>query len=483
MPRFVRGRPPAHLVLALVGSLLAGLTACGDAASPTDVVAAGRDDPLTADLSEYDEGVAESIADARAALASRPEDPERHGLLGMVFEANFVPHLALPCYEAAARLAPEDARWWFHAARAHEALGDTAQATEAMTAAAARATAFAPAHWRLGFLHMRDGDLPAAQAAFHRALEISGAELPALAGLARVHLQGDEIEAALQVLERAQAVRPDDRYVHSLLGTVLGRLERWDEAEREMALGEGATAEWGDPWQAEMLSHRVDTIGLAVLRTGTLIEGGEAAEAIRILEELRPRAPDDFTLLTQLTLAYVRGERFQRAMQTAQRCLELQPGDLTALLNLAGVQAQLGRLGLAKQTLEAAAELYPDEYRVHKALGAVLHRSGDPAGCARALRRAWECDERHTTLLFDVGMIELRLRRWDAAQENFRLALDRGLDTPDLQIGLAKTLLETGDLDGAAAALEAVGGRAPKDPRPLNQVRRELAERRAAGGR
>ncbi|MEW6072831.1 MAG: tetratricopeptide repeat protein [Planctomycetota bacterium] len=464
-------------ILAVV--LLSVPLACGGEEPPSGSDAA--DDPLSADLAGFDPGVAEAIEGARDEVRGRASDPDEWGRLGMTYEANFIPHLALFCYDEAVRLSPAAAKWHYRRSRALTTLGRVEEATTALATAATHTRSYAPAHWRLGFAHLGNGELEAAAAAFQAALAIDAAQVPARVGLARVRLQEDDPASALAELERAERADREDRTVHSLLATAYRQLGREADAEREGELGRGAIPDWVDPWESEMLRHRVDTVGLAVLRSGELIEEGNHAEAIRLLEELSGTESDNITFLVQLTTAYVRGERYEEAMATARRCLEIEPRNVTALLHLAGVQAQLADFAAARATLEAAAGFHPQDARVHRALGSVLYKSGDRRAATDAWRASFAADERQTDLLYQVGMVELQIHRWEQARDAFQLAIDRRLDTPDVFVGLAKARLELGDLDGAATALAALRGRAPADPRRLEQVRREIDARRAPG--
>ncbi len=111
------------------------------------------------------------------------------------------------------------------------------------------------------------------------------------------------------------------------------------------------------------------------------------------------------------------GER-ERALQSAQRAVELTPQDANALQLLAMLQEESGLLAAALPTLDAALQLAPDRAALHHNRGVVLHRLG-----------------RHAAAL--------------AAHES---ALGLGLDVAEAHYNHGNTLQAVGRADDALAA-------------------------------
>ena len=86
-----------------------------------------------------------------------PADPERHGRLGLVYEANHLWEEARASFANARALDPGSAVWPLHEALAAEQLGDLDGAVELLAARADDFSYFAPLHHRLGHLLLEQG--------------------------------------------------------------------------------------------------------------------------------------------------------------------------------------------------------------------------------------------------------------------------------------------------------------------------------------
>ncbi|MEM9793047.1 MAG: tetratricopeptide repeat protein, partial [Pseudomonadota bacterium] len=96
-----------------------------------------------------------------------------------------------------------------------------------------------PADWRLfyvrGIAHERTDQWPKAEADFRKALELNPDQPHVLnyLGYSMVELQ-QNLDEALDMIERAVSQRPDDGYITDSLGWVLYRLGRYEEAVAPM---------------------------------------------------------------------------------------------------------------------------------------------------------------------------------------------------------------------------------------------------------
>jgi adenylate cyclase len=94
----------------------------------------------------------------------------------------------------------------------------------------------------------------------------------------------------------------------------------------------------------------------------TLALKGEAEEAIANIDKairLSPHDPMIWMFLSGMALAHVCAERYEEAVEWAQRSLQRKPDWPVAHLVLAGAYAQLDRLDEARAALEAALKLNP----------------------------------------------------------------------------------------------------------------------------
>ncbi len=100
----------------------------------------------------------------------------------------------------------------------------------------------AGAEYILGELARRDQQFPAAIEHFGRATKLDAEFADAFIGLGRTMLEGGRNEDAIAPLQVAAKLRPDNPAAHFYLGTAYRRMGRKEEADREFALHEQATA-------------------------------------------------------------------------------------------------------------------------------------------------------------------------------------------------------------------------------------------------
>jgi Flp pilus assembly protein TadD len=226
----------------------------------------------------------------------------------MTCEANGIVGAARDAYARATSIEGAHAKWWYRLAFVQARTGHMDDAIQDVRRAIDLNPGYAPAHWRLGLWLLDRGDTDAAEREFMRAGEIDSGGMSSAVGLARVHLARQQNQLAVDVVERALARTPGDRYAMQLLGTAYRRLGRIDEAEYALAVGMTGEPTWPDPWTDEMLEYRR---GFAVrLKDATqYFVAGQMPQAIALLEQLRREKPDDIALLNHLGEVYVAAGR------------------------------------------------------------------------------------------------------------------------------------------------------------------------------
>jgi tetratricopeptide (TPR) repeat protein len=119
---------------------------------------------------------------------------------------------AAPAVEAAPLNPQEDPAYWFDKGGLLSTYGNDKAAIAAYKKAIALDPARSEAHFNLGVSYGEIGEYELALAAIGKAIELNPSRGLYYYGRARVHLQADEIEAALQDFERAAALgNPDAR--------------------------------------------------------------------------------------------------------------------------------------------------------------------------------------------------------------------------------------------------------------------------------
>lgn len=214
----------------------------------------------------------------------------------------------------------------------------------------------------LGVLEMRAGNLPAAGAAFDRALR-SDADNPELwVDIGRLRYLGGEHKLAVEAAARAVALGPRNpqalRFRGQLVRDAYGMAAAlpWFEAALESA-----------PEDADILADYAATLGERGRTTDML-------SAVRRMAEVAPGDPRIYFL--QATLAARAGD-FDLARGLLSRRGDLDRADPAVALLSGVVDLQSGNPASAAQTFDRLLRSQPNNRRVRQLLARALHLSGN----------------------------------------------------------------------------------------------------------
>jgi len=429
--------------------------------------------PTIDSLGEVAPEVASAAREALDTLAADPRDAARWGRFGMICEANGVIEPARKAYAMATTLASDEPKWWYRLALVEARTGRIDEAIDAMRHVTDSNVAYAPAHWRMGLWLLDRDDTDAAEHAFVRAREIDPRDLSASAGLARVYLQRSRDQQAADVLERALADHPGDRYAMRLLGTAYRRLGRNEEADFALAVGALGEPVWADPWTDEMMQFRR---GFAVrLKDATAyFVAGRMDEAMALLQQLRREKPDDIALLNHLGEVYVAAGKLDEGTAMLEEVVAKEPERFEAHVNLASAYLKRNELAKARAEADRALALSPTLGRAHETRGLVLWRGGDEAGAAQAFRTALRWDPGSVRANVWLGMVEMNQKNPAGALESFGRATRLDPTRVDAWVGVANATMARGEWDRASAALQHAAQLSPDSPdvkQAANQLR------------
>lgn len=163
----------------------------------------------------------------------------------------------------------------------------------------------------------------------------------------------------------------------------------------------------------------------------------------RLAEFLRPDHTEALLLTAELleTLG-----RYELASEAYQRVPADDPSFHAAEMGRAGALREAGRIEAAQEVLESLARSHADVPFVHTALGDLLRQERDFEGAIAAYDQAialYPAPERRQWFLFYArGICHERLDQWQAAEADFRKALELNPDQPQVLNYLGYSLVE-----------------------------------------
>ena len=294
-------------------------------------------------------------------VAKRPDSPRaRNGLAFALDHAGRTPE-AIQQFEAALRLAPNDATLHDNLGVTLESAGRTAEAMQQFEAALRLDPKYALAHSNLGNAFLRTGDRAAAISQFEEALRLRPDYAEAHYNLGGALDQAGRTAEARQHLEAAVRLKPDFAAAHYNLGDLLDRLGRTAEA-----IGHYEEALRIEP----DLAPAHDNLGVLLCRSGQTAAGlAHLREAVRL-------QPDYVLAHFNLGVALMQAGRTPEAIRQYTEAVRLQPDYVLAHINLGMALGQSGRLAEAIAELRQALRLSPDSVEAHFDLGSALLQTG-----------------------------------------------------------------------------------------------------------
>jgi tetratricopeptide (TPR) repeat protein len=201
--------------------------------------------------------------------------------------------------------------------------------------------------------------LDEAAASVDEAVRLNADLAPVQVAMGRIHSTRGNFDLALNALQRALAIDPNDAVANQVIATIYERLGRLEDAEaafrKSLSLDPERIAtldsyanflfrqsrfdEAARHWQA-VVSLAPDNYAALVNLGGALIETDRISEAITVYERANEIKPT-YMAYSNLGTAYGRAQRFPEAVEAYQRAIEIDGSDWLAYGNLAQTYSQM----------------------------------------------------------------------------------------------------------------------------------------------
>lgn len=167
-------------------------------------------------------------------------------------------------------------------------------------------------------------------------------------------------------------------------------------------------------------------------------------DAGRLDAHLRQMAEEQFRREMQQAAHLLSSGNGKDAIPLLRRCFELHPDDVNVLMNLGGAYILAGQHARAVPVLEKATELAPEDPNIWTNLAAAYlgklvtsTRAGQDNALA-AYRRVIELDAAYPNVYYNMGLIYVDRRDWQAAHEAFTRAIEVNTHDQDARLMLRR---------------------------------------------
>jgi len=287
--------------------------------------------------------------------------------------------------------------------------------------------------------HHQAGRLAEAEALYREILAVEPRHGDSLQLLGVLYSQCNRADVAVELIERAIALRGDVAVYHYNLGMAQQQLGR---AEAAILSFERAVALKPDYVEAH------NNLGVLLLTLGRLVPATARFEQALALKS------DYVEAGCNLGVALQQQGQLDAAIVRLRQVLALKPGYPEAHYNLGLALERQGRAVDAIASIERALALRPDYPEALQSLGALLHQQDRLDDAASCYERAVTLRPAHPESWYGLGSTRHRLGQRDAALVCYEKAIALRPDYPEAYSNLALIRKDQDDLAGALDVLD-----------------------------
>lgn len=258
---------------------------------------------------------------------------------------------------------------------------------------------------------------------------------------AKVYIQQDDWDKAIEQLEQATTLYPNDPEAHFLLGQGYGKKGNYEgmnaEFEASLAISETFKPEiddsqqhyWGTNFNTGIKFHKENNHEAALQRFQTSIL-------------IDPKRPESYK---NLAVVYLAMDSIAAAAEVYETLVQIQPNDVEALRQLAQFRRELKEYDRAIELLQKVLEINPQDTEALNALALNYDMKGDSEKAFEIYKVALEKAPEDTDLMFNYARLFYLRGDYDEALEWFVKILSIKPDDYEVNLNIGNAYLSIGD--------------------------------------
>ncbi|MCG8525618.1 MAG: tetratricopeptide repeat protein [Opitutales bacterium] len=388
-------------------------------------------------------------------ILSSDRNLESLALTAQFLHANDLYIQASTAYEELIIQQPENEKWHYLLARIRQDYGDTSGTLKHLQSVLQIDPSNAFAHLRIADVLYKTGVIEEALKHYKQASEAPLTSAHALLGIARIQIDENKLDQAIDSLEKAIKINPNLSTAHSLLASTYESTGDLSSAEKALSRAQttGRFLEPEDPWLDELNQHCFDLYKLQVTADKYFL-AGYPEKAIQILKHSLSVAPDDAQTMRDLAFAYFEMNQDEEGIPLVRKSISIEPTNPDGYTALITVLSEKKLWKEANQVVQDALKSIPNNVDIFQSAGIVYEGLKDYPNAELQYLKALRVDP-------DDQRSNLLIGKFYFSQEKPKTALpylekSRALKVTDSEsrMILAKYYLSIADLRKAEPVVE-----------------------------
>ncbi len=255
---------------------------------------------------------------------------------------------------------------------------------------------------------------------------------------AKVYIQQENWDKAIEQLEIAVKLYPQDAEAHYLLGEGYGRKEKWEQMNEQFAKSLEISSEFEQPIKATREKYWVKNFNTGV----KMLNNDQVDQAID--KFLTAQKIDSTRADTYQTLAicYTRKQEFEKAKENFKKVIEMQPDNMDAIMGLSQVYFNLQQYEEVIPLMQKALEIEPDNANAVVNLALAYDMTNQTEKAKETYRKALENSPNDTDILYNLGRLHLMNDEFDEAVELFNNVLSENPEDYQANVSVGQSYLQ-----------------------------------------
>lgn len=393
------------------------------------------------------------------------------GELGLNYHANGFFQEASLVYEGMMRLDPSDPLWPYLYSDILSGFGKLEDAIELLTTTLGLDPTYPTARLRLAEGLQKLNRTDEAEAGFRHCLEDNPKDFHAMIGMARIHMDRKDWDAAEQMLRQATLIRPSLGAPFALLESVYTQSGRATDAANARIAGTGKPAHEDppDPWKDTLVDRCQDPYRLRVAAATPRYENNPDA-AIALLERAIRISPDDAAIHRQLGMLLFRNAQAQQAVSHLETAVRLAPEDPDGWSYLVHILTETGQYEKARNQTIIGLSHCPQAPGLHLERARQQIAAGDHPSAIRSLQTLIHLRPEESVGYIELARAYFGIDQVDEGIRQMRRALEVEPGHPVAITTLTLHAIESGDEDNARRLFSDITAQLRVPPSDVKQL-------------